>query len=40
VEHFSMHTGQIIYATKAVTGEDLGYYRHLSNRKLQGDPTP
>ena len=40
VEHFSMHTGQIIYATKAMTGEDLGYYRHLSNRKLQGDPTP
>jgi uncharacterized damage-inducible protein DinB len=32
VEHFSHHTGQIIFATKAVTGEDLGFYRHLSKR--------
>jgi uncharacterized damage-inducible protein DinB len=30
VEHFSMHTGQIIFATKLLTGEDLGFYRHLS----------
>jgi uncharacterized damage-inducible protein DinB len=30
VEHFSYHTGQIIFATKLVTGEDLGFYRHLS----------
>lgn len=30
VEHFSMHTGQIILLTKAATGEDLGFYRHLS----------
>jgi uncharacterized damage-inducible protein DinB len=30
VEHFSMHTGQIIFATKLWTGEDLGFYRHLS----------
>lgn len=29
VEHFAMHTGQIIFATKALTGEDLGFYRHL-----------
>jgi len=29
VEHFSMHTGQIIFLTKMLTGEDLGYYRHL-----------
>ncbi len=30
VEHFSMHTGQIIFATKMITGNDLGFYRHLS----------
>jgi len=30
VEHFSGHTGQIIFATKMLTSEDLGFYRHLS----------
>ena len=30
VEHFGQHTGQIIFATKLLTGEDLGYYKHLS----------
>jgi uncharacterized damage-inducible protein DinB len=29
VEHFSMHTGQIIFLTKMLTGQDLGYYQHL-----------
>jgi uncharacterized damage-inducible protein DinB len=29
VEHFSMHTGQIILATKLWTHEDMGFYRHL-----------
>ena len=29
VEHFSMHTGQIIFATKLLTGTDLGFYAHL-----------
>jgi uncharacterized damage-inducible protein DinB len=29
VEHFSMHTGQIILLTKILTGEDLAYYQHL-----------
>ena len=29
VEHFSGHTGQIIFATKMLTGEDLGFYGHL-----------
>jgi uncharacterized damage-inducible protein DinB len=29
VEHFAQHTGQIIFATKWLTGEDLGFYRHL-----------
>lgn len=27
VEHFSMHTGQILYVTKLRTGRDLGFYR-------------
>jgi|SRR5271167_3072901 len=30
VEHFAQHTGQIIFATKMLTGSDLGYYKHLS----------
>jgi uncharacterized damage-inducible protein DinB len=30
VEHFGQHTGQIIFATKLLTSEDLGYYKHLS----------
>jgi hypothetical protein len=30
VEHFAQHTGQIIFATKMLTGTDLGYYKHLS----------
>lgn len=29
VEHFSGHTFQIIFATKLITGEDLGFYRSL-----------
>jgi uncharacterized damage-inducible protein DinB len=32
VEHFSYHTGQIIFATKMMTSQDLGYHKHL-NRK-------
>jgi uncharacterized damage-inducible protein DinB len=27
VEHFSMHTGQIIYISKLHSGKDLGFYR-------------
>jgi len=30
VEHFSQHTGQIIFLTKLATSSDLGYYRHLN----------
>ena len=33
VEHFSEHTGQIIFATKLLTGHDLGYYKHLNQPK-------
>ena len=29
VEHFGMHYGQILYITKLVRGEDLGFYREL-----------
>jgi len=30
VEHFAQHSGQIVFATKHFTGEDMGFYRHLS----------
>ncbi len=39
VEHFAQHTGQIVFATKAATGEDLGYYAHLS-KAAHGRQTP
>ena len=39
VEHFSMHTGQILFAAKLLTGADLGFYRHLS-ANAQGTQTP
>ena len=29
VEHFAEHTGQIIFVTKRMTGEDLAFYGHL-----------
>lgn len=29
VEHFAQHAGQIVFATKHFTGEDMGFYRHL-----------
>ncbi|MBI4263944.1 MAG: DUF1572 family protein [Acidobacteria bacterium] len=29
VEHFGMHYGQIVYVTKLIRGEDLGFYREL-----------
>ncbi len=40
VEHFAQHTGQIIYATKHLTGEDLGYYRHLGQAPAPRGATP
>jgi hypothetical protein len=30
VEHFGLHYGQILYITKHLDGEDLGFYRHLN----------
>ncbi len=38
VEHFSQHAGQILFATKLATGEDLGYYRHLRHRHHESTP--
>jgi uncharacterized damage-inducible protein DinB len=39
VEHFSLHTGQIIYATKLLRKEDLGFYKHLSHT-THSEKTP
>lgn len=36
VEHFAQHTGQIIFATKLLTGDDLGYYKHLNKASSHG----
>jgi uncharacterized damage-inducible protein DinB len=35
VEHFSLHTGQIIFATKLLTGSDMGFYAHLRSSAAQ-----
>lgn len=32
IEHFGMHAGQIIYITKLVRGQDLGFYRQLDGQ--------
>lgn len=40
LEHFSMHTGQIIFATKFLTGEDLGFYAHLRTAQPHGQKGP
>jgi uncharacterized damage-inducible protein DinB len=40
VEHFSGHTGQIVYATKMLTGVDLGYYKHLRGAAPHAERTP
>jgi uncharacterized damage-inducible protein DinB len=39
VEHFAEHTGQIIFATKLLMGQDLGFYKHLS-RPAHAEQTP
>ena len=40
VEHFSHHTGQVLFATKQMTAEDLGFYRHLSQPGGHSETTP
>ena len=37
-EHFALHAGQIIYAAKLLTGQDLGFYRYLQQK--QAAPPP
>ncbi|HUQ90987.1 MAG TPA: DinB family protein [Bryobacteraceae bacterium] len=31
VEHFALHSGQIMFATKMLTHQDLGFYKHLGS---------
>lgn len=40
VEHFAMHTGQILFVTKMLTGADLGFYRHLQGALPPAAHTP
>lgn len=40
VEHFSGHAGQILFATKALISEDLGFHRHLRTTAAHAEPTP
>ena len=40
VEHFAGHTFQIIVLTKQYTGQDLGFYAHLSGSQVRKDPLP
>jgi uncharacterized damage-inducible protein DinB len=35
VEHFSLHMGQIVFATKMMTGSDMGFYAHLRSSAAQ-----
>ena len=39
VEHFSHHAGQVLFATKMLTGDGLGFYRHLQSAS-HGERTP
>lgn len=40
VEHFSGHTGQIIFATKLLSGQDLKFYGHLKTTAAHTEQTP
>jgi uncharacterized damage-inducible protein DinB len=42
VEHFAQHTAQIVFATKMLTHEDMGFYRHLGKgaRAAHTEKTP
>ena len=39
VEHFGMHYGQILYITKLVRGEDLGFYSELNTTGRLPSPS-
>lgn len=38
IDHFAQHTGQIVFATKMMTHDDLGFYRHIG--KAHHETTP
>ena len=40
VEHFSQHTGQIMFVTKMLTGHDLGFHAHLKTTAAHQEKTP
>ena len=40
VEHFSLHSGQIVYATKAMRDVDLSLYDDQGRKLDRGDPQP
>ena len=40
VEHFSLHMGQIVFATKLLTGSDMGFYAHLRASAAHREKTP
>ena len=40
VEHFAEHYGQIVFATKLLTGEDLKFYGHLRGPRPHAEKTP
>lgn len=39
VEHFGLHHGQILYITKMLRGEDLGFYRELTQTGRSSEKT-
>ena len=39
VEHFALHYGQILYITKLLRGDDLGFYREL-DKTGRSEPKP
>jgi DNA-directed RNA polymerase subunit H (RpoH/RPB5) len=39
VEHFGLHYGQIVYITKSLTGEDLGFYKELGQTGRAAKPA-
>ena len=40
VEHFAGHAFQIMFATKLLTGADLGFYAHLSRAQTHREKIP
>jgi hypothetical protein len=40
VEHFSLHAGQIMFITKFLTGQDLGFYAHLRTAQAHDKKLP